>query len=162
MKHLALLIICLSIFAVPLMGDEATHINRGHNQIEIQGLQSIDISPVFDKPTANSIDMATKEDGEILHVGKVPVLTLKDFTNGNVTVQEGVVSLNLGLTKSGGKRIREFTTDNVGKRLAFIINGTLIKAPRVRTPINGEGISINPIEKADADRLARLINSQPK
>ena len=123
-----------------------------------QNLKSIEISPILEKPTSGSIDMMS--DGETLHVSKKPVLSLKDFTHADVNITEGQVTLNLSLTPSAGERIKSFTSKNVGKRLAFIVNGKLLKAPKVRDPIDGKGISIDPIDRTEADQLADQINSQ--
>ena len=162
MKRLLLFCTCLLFVTFPGFAGEPPHLERGHNQIEIEGLQSIDISPVFDLPTGNTVDMVCQEDGAIFHVGLKPVLTLPDIIHAAVSEDQEMATLLLDLTEDGGNRRREFTLVNVGKRLAFIVNGVLIKTPIIRVPITGGILAIDPVDKVFAEKLVELINNRIK
>lgn len=156
-------IIWLCLFcSFPLIGNAQTHLERGHHQIEIQGLQSVEIIQIFDLPNNNSVDMRVDGESGVFHVNKVPLLSLKDFSHAKVVDANGIVSLNLSLTKKAAQKIGEFTGAHLGERMAFVVNGKLLQAPRIRTRIDGRGLSMNPVNKSEAEDLARRINGKAK
>jgi preprotein translocase subunit SecD len=97
-------------------------------------------------------------DGRIVHVTIQPMLTLSDFTDANVTLTEGQIVLNIGLTPSSSKRWIDFTAKNVGSTVAFIVDDKVLRIPRILDPSTGPGFLIGPFPKAEAEQLADSIN----
>jgi preprotein translocase subunit SecD len=122
------------------------------------GQSSIFINRVFQKASSNTVDMKASDDNETFHVSKRPLLVIQDFSDAEPSVDEGSPALNLELTPVGAQKIREFTSKNVGKRLAFIVDGKLIRAPVIRDVITGPGLSIDPVGKDEALRLSKFFH----
>jgi len=123
-------------------------------------LRSIEVSQIREQASKSTLDMTTKADGTVFHVEKEPLLTLSDFTRGEVSPSGTATVLNVDLTKSGAKRLETFTSLNLGKKLAFIVNGQLVNAPIIRDTIKGKGFNIGPMDKKVAQQLADIINSK--
>jgi preprotein translocase subunit SecD len=96
--------------------------------------------------------------GVVISLTEKPLLTIRDFTDANVSVTEGQVVLNLSMTTESAKRVREFTANNVVKMIAFLVNGLVIKTPKIVDPITGKGFLIGPFEPDEAQKLADSIN----
>lgn len=100
------------------------------------------------------------EDGGIVHVERPALLSTADFTGANVTLTEGQIVLNIDLTPEAGRRIQAYSSEHVGVRLAFILDGRALKVVRILDPIHGDGILMGPFVSERADALAALINDK--
>jgi preprotein translocase subunit SecD len=61
---------------------------------------------------------------------------------------------------AGAQRFARFTTDNVGKRFAFVLDGRVVSVPLIMSPITGgEGIIAGGFTTEEASELAVLLNS---
>lgn len=96
--------------------------------------------------------------GKILHLDATPLLTMADFTGANVTLTENQIVLNIDLDHDGAQRIRQFSKNNVGARIAFIANGEVIKTAKILDPIQFDGFLVGPLDRPKADALADAIN----
>jgi preprotein translocase subunit SecD len=73
---------------------------------------------------------------------------------------QGYREIDFSLTPAGQKEFAEITSQNVGKRLAFIIDNKLISAPRIAMPINvGEGQIVGSFSEQEANDLAEKIRA---
>jgi len=75
-------------------------------------------------------------------------------TNGH-----GYSQIDFSLTPDGTKRFAEITGQNIGKRLAIVIDGQLITAPTIQSPITGgKGQITGSLTQQEAKDLAAKIN----
>ncbi len=103
---------------------------------------------------------AVRSEAAILYVDKHPLLTFNDFTSANVSLTEGQIVLNVNLTRESAKRIQAFTASHTGQRLAYIVNGRVVKVPKILDPITGTGFLIGPFPQAEGQALADAINGK--
>ena len=118
---------------------------------------TMEISIVADK-SGDSTRSISSGDGRLVSLTKTPLLTIGDFTNANVSLTEGQIVLDVSMTTDGAKRIQTFSTNNVGKQIAFVVNGRLLKMARILDPITGKGLMFSPFVREEAERLADSIN----
>ncbi len=104
----------------------------------------------------------TGPDGNALHIASAPLLSMPDFTSANVSLTEGQIVLNLNLSRQSGERIQAFSRAHVGRHLAFIVEGKVIRVAKILDPILGDGIMISPLEKIQATELAERVNAHAK
>lgn len=71
---------------------------------------------------------------EIINVRKTPKLVTADVEETRIWVREDIVGINLTLTDTARKKLDELTHQNIGRRVAILIDGQLRAAPE----INGE------------------------
>ncbi len=93
-------------------------------------------------------ELKLKEDGSLAEppAGEAygpfcTVMTGKDLKTVNVgTDQKGQINVNFTLDEAGTKVFADYTSANVGKFLAIVLDGTVISAPTISTAITkGEG-----------------------
>lgn len=73
-----------------------------------------------------------------------PVLTSSALANVTVSVpvDGGMPSLSLELTRAGASALQNATANMVGKRLAVVIDGEVVHAPKVREAITGGRVTV--------------------
>jgi preprotein translocase subunit SecD len=72
---------------------------------------------------------------------KTPLVTRADITGANASLTEGQWVLNVDVTDEAAQRIQDFSKQNVGRRMAFLVDGKVHRTPRVLDPhgVNLEG-----------------------
>jgi preprotein translocase subunit SecD len=67
--------------------------------------------------------------------------------------------INLEFTEEGAKKLQEITSQHIGDRLAIFIDGKLMLAPRISSPISsGKAQIVSQITKKEAEDLVQKIN----
>jgi preprotein translocase subunit SecD len=75
-----------------------------------------------------------------------------------VTDGDGNVVVSFQLTPEGRARLAALTRANIGRRLAIVVNGTVVSAPIIRSEISeGAGQISGRWEAAEAEALAAAI-----
>jgi SecD/SecF fusion protein len=73
---------------------------------------------------------------------------------------QGYRQIDFSLTPEGQKEFAEITGQNIGKRLAIIIDNKLISAPRIAGPITvGEGQIVGSFSEQEANDLAEKMRA---
>lgn len=124
---------------------------------EVPHCQTIEVSSVVEKPDRSTRRISSSE-GKSIYLTAKPLLTNDDFTHATVTLTEGQFVLNLDMTAESAQRIQKFTENNVGKEMAFVVNGRVIRTPKIRDPIAGNGFLIGAFDRDEAQKLADAIN----
>jgi preprotein translocase subunit SecD len=121
--------------------------------------QVFQIRQVFDKPSSNTEQMTLVRKGqvsgqqEVLFVSKMVLLDQADVKSAEVSTNtpnvpetddlfrthgaKPVQTVQIGIvfTEKGAKRLADITRMNIGKRLAFVIDGHLYSAPMIMSEI---------------------------
>ena len=83
---------------------------------------------------------------DTLCIAPEPVISVKDIescmTDSLKLEGKKQYSLNIKLKESASLRFKEITTENVGKKLVFIIDNKVVMAPVIRDPITSGRLSI--------------------
>jgi preprotein translocase subunit SecD len=114
---------------------------------------AIEVAIVADAQSG-STRSAVFSDGTRIQLTNPPLLTSAAVTGARTSLTEGVYVLNLDVAPDTGKRIQAFSQQNVGRSMAFIIDGRVISTPKIKDPITGNGILIGPFGRDEAERLA--------
>ena len=86
-------------------------------------------------PQAGMIPMVVE--GETLYVASQAALTEADVKHARVSSgQRGQPLIEVQFRPAGAKRFADLTTANVGKRVAILIDGRVISAPTIASPID--------------------------
>jgi preprotein translocase subunit SecD len=147
----------LALLAVSMSLDVMT----AQRPTAVNACPTMEVSIVADKPGDSTRSMASA-DGRLIFLTEKPLLTIGDFTDANVSLTEGQIVLNVTTTTDGAKRIQTFTEKNVGKQMAFIVNGRLIKLARILDPITGRTFMLSPFVRDEAEKLASSINHKER
>jgi preprotein translocase subunit SecD len=109
-------------------------------------------------PTTQDKARTVHSEAGPIYVAEKPLLTLDDFTAANVSVTEGQIVLNVDLTKQSARRIQAFTKGHVGERMVYIVDGRVIRTPKILDPITGSGFLIGPFSQHEGMKIADAIN----
>ena len=89
------------------------------------------------------IDELISENGEILKVSKRIVMSGENLIDAQPSIQnqKNEPTVSFTLDRFGAQKFGRATSDNVGKRLAIILDGKIISAPNINEPItSGKGM----------------------
>ena len=124
---------------------------------QVPNCQTIEVSIVAERPDRSTRRISSGE-GKRIYLTEKPLLSNNDFKHANVTLTEGQWVLNLHMTTESAQRVQTFTENNVGKQMAFVVNGRVIRTPKIRDPILGNGFLIGAFARDEAQKLADAIN----
>jgi preprotein translocase subunit SecD len=103
---------------------------------------------------------AVKMEGAYYLVSRVAAVTGKDLKNAHSAVDEWnnpAVAFSLG--PDGARRFKQVTSENIGKSLAIILDGTIQSAPVIEDIISDSGIIRGHFTLKEADDLALVLRA---
>ena len=124
---------------------------------QVPNCQTIEVSIVANRP-GHSTRQISSSGSKRIYLTEKPLLTNSDFIHATVSLTEGQWVLNLDMTGASAQRVQTFTKDNVGREMAFVVNGRVIRTPKIRDPIVGNGLLIGAFDRDEAQKLADAIN----
>jgi preprotein translocase subunit SecD len=149
------------LFALFIVAITCGALSAQRDAVAAQKCPTIEVSIVTADLTRTTRQISSDKDKRIFLTEK-PLLTMDDFTHANVSLTEGQFVLNLDMTAQSAERIQMFTRKNVGKTMAFIVNGRLIRTPNIKDPVTGTGFLIGPLGRQQAQTLADAINHKDR
>ena len=155
---------------------EPTILQRGEKRIlvELPGLKDPErIKSLLGKTaqlnfrlvTANNefgTDELVSEDGEKLNVSKRIIMSGENLIDAqpNINNQNNEPTVSFTLDRLGSQKFGRATTDNVGNRLAIVLDGEIVSAPNINEPItSGNGMISGNFTFQEATDLSLLLRS---
>ena len=108
------------------------------------------------------IDKLVSETGQKLNVSKRIVMSGDNLIDAqpNFNSQSNEPTVSFTLDRLGAQKFGRVTTDNVGKRLAIVLDGKIISAPSINEPITGgSGMISGNFSFQEATDLSLLLRS---
>ena len=108
------------------------------------------------------IDELISETGEKLKISKRIVMSGENLIDAQPSIQNqnNEPTVSFTLDRIGAQKFGRATTDNVGKRLAIVLDGNIISAPNINEPItSGNGMISGNFTFQEATDLALLLRS---
>ncbi|MDB9752385.1 protein translocase subunit SecD [Pelagibacteraceae bacterium] len=108
------------------------------------------------------VDQLISELGENLNVSKRIVMSGDNLIDAqpNFNSQSNEPAVSFTLDRLGAQKFGRATTDNVGKRLAIVLDDKIISAPSINEPItSGSGIITGSFSFQEATDLSLLLRS---
>ena len=156
---------------------EPTIIQRGEKRIvvELPGLKDpsriknllgktaqLNFRLVTDKENDFGSEKMTSENGEEIVVNKKIIMSGENLIDAqpNFNNQSNEPAVSFTLDRLGAQKFGRATTDNVGQRLAIVLDGKIISAPTINEAItSGSGIITGNFSFQEATDLALLLRS---
>jgi preprotein translocase subunit SecD len=105
-------------------------------------------------------DRGTARQIEYIVVNRTPVITGREIKTARTSTDEmGAPAVNFFLTSDGAVRFTRATEQNVGERLAIVLDKRVTSAPVIRDRIGAEGIITGNFTSQQASDLAMLLRS---
>jgi carboxylesterase type B len=100
-------------------------------------------------------------DGERVWIDRTTMIDVDHLIQAAVTLDENNrTAVSFRFDDYGARRLEAFTTAHVGERFAVVLDGKVMSAPTVTSPIvNGSGLIDGGFTAREASALANLLNS---
>ena len=99
-------------------------------------------------------------EGETYVIGRKPVVSGENLVDAQPSFQEGEAVVSFKFNSLGGKKFGEVTKNNIGERLAIVLDNEVISAPTIQSAIlGGRGIISGNFTVKSANDLALLLRS---
>lgn len=99
-------------------------------------------------------------EGETYVIGRKPVVSGENLVDAQPSFQEGEAVVSFKFNSLGGKKFGEVTKNNIGERLAIVLDNEVISAPTIQSAIlGGSGIISGNFTVKSASDLALLLRS---
>ena len=108
------------------------------------------------------VDEIVSETGEVLKISKRIIMSGENLVDAQPSIQNqrNEPTVSFTLDRLGSQKFGRATTDNVGKRLAIVLDGKIISAPNINEPItSGNGMISGNFSFKEATDLALLLRS---
>ena len=108
------------------------------------------------------VDKLISENGEKLNVSKRIVISGENLVDAQPSInnQNNEPTVSFTLDRLGAQKFGRATTDNVGKRLAIVLDGEIVSAPSINEAItSGNGMISGNFSFQEATDLALLLRS---
>jgi len=119
---------------------------------------AVEMSAVADTPT-DSTKTVTLNDTTTILMSRTPLVATGDITGATASQGKDQWSLDFTVTDDAAMRVREFTKQHVGRRLALLVDGKVYGTPRIASAITGNGYRIGGLNRSDAERAATAISN---
>lgn len=104
--------------------------------------------------------LISSQDGETLVISRKPVVGGENLTDAQPSFQEGQPVVSFKFNTLGGKKFGEATKENIGERLAIVLDNEVISAPVIQSAIlGGSGVISGNFSVKSASDLALLLRS---
>ena len=107
-------------------------------------------------------DELVSENGEKLNISKRIIMSGENLIDAQPSIQNqnNEPTVSFTLDRLGAQKFGRTTTDNVGKRLAIVLDGKIVSAPNINEPItSGKGMISGNFTFQEATDLALLLRS---
>ncbi|MBL6786143.1 MAG: protein translocase subunit SecD [Candidatus Pelagibacter bacterium] len=156
---------------------EPTILQRGEKRIlvELPGLKDperikallgktaqLNFRLVSENNTEFGVDELISENGEKLNISKRIIMSGENLIDAQPSIQNqsNEPTVSFTLDRLGAQKFGRATTDNVGKRLAIVLDGEIVSAPNINEPItSGNGMISGNFTFQEATDLALLLRS---
>jgi len=109
---------------------------------------------------SSSSRIISSQEGETLVINRKPVVGGENLVDASAGFSEGQAVVHFKFNTIGGKRFGEATKNNVGGRLAIVLDNEVISAPTINSAIlGGSGVISGNFTIESANQLAMLLRS---
>jgi hypothetical protein len=108
-----------------------------------------------DRPIPGLVVAQVADSGRVIYLHPEIVVSNDDIAQTWV-LQDGPAQFGVGVEflTSGAERMRQATTTHLGRRMAILVDGVVVMAPVVQSPIGDSAVISGNYTRAEADRIA--------
>ncbi|MGE0394368.1 MAG: hypothetical protein AB7I25_02635 [Vicinamibacterales bacterium] len=106
-------------------------------------------------PGPGLLEMPVAGAGRSVHVHKAPIVTNDDIAQSRVvTAGDGTeFGVSIQFTQGGAEKLRQATAAHIGRPVALLIDGQVVMAPVLRSPLGNAASISGRYTRAEADRI---------
>ena len=109
---------------------------------------------------AAGLDAARVAQNRVIYLHRDAIVTNADIATSRVVpgATPSQFWIDVRLNDAGAQKMRQATTSHIGKPVAILIDGDVVAAPTVKSPIGAAAMISGDFTRADADRIAQGMN----
>jgi preprotein translocase subunit SecD len=126
-----------------------------HGSTPVLAAVRFEVRLAEDRPIPGLIVGQTADARRVIYLHPEIVVSNEDIAQTRV-VENGPVTFGISVQflPGGADRMRQATTAHVGRPMAFLIDGVVVMAPVVRSPIADSAMITGNFTQAEAERIA--------
>ena len=109
------------------------------------------------RPGPGLTEMTAAGSGRKVYVHKEVELSNSDIAGAVVRQVTSRPEIRITLTTAGEEKLAKLTQENLGRRLALVVDGALLSAPVIRSKIHGVAVIVGSFTQAEAERIAKGV-----
>jgi hypothetical protein len=109
-------------------------------------------------PGLRQAKVAGTDKAVYLHDGVV--VSNSDIAAARLVQESSQYGVDVRLTASGAKKMRAATEKNIGKLMAILLDGQVVMAPVIRSPIDSSALITGDFTREEAQRIANGLSPQ--
>ena len=109
------------------------------------------------QPSQGLIVERVGDSGRLIYLHPEIVVSNDDITHSWVSQDGDGFSVSIEMASPGADRLRRATSMHVGRPVAVLLDGSVVMAPTVRSPIGNSAVISGNLTRAEADRIAEGV-----
>ena len=107
------------------------------------------------KPAADLVEAGATGSGAVIYLHREIIVTNDDIARSRVVQGGGPSQFGVAVefTPEGAEKMRHATADHVGRPVAILIDGNVVMAPVLRSPIGASALISGDFTQAEAERI---------
>jgi hypothetical protein len=125
---------------------------------DVQAAVRFEVRLAEDKPAPGLREAKVEDSGRLIYLHQEVVVSNGDIAEARI-VPIGTSRYNVSVTlnKTGADKMHATTSGHIGKVLAILLDGQVVMAPVIRSPIEGSAVITGNLTKAQAERIVNGI-----
>jgi hypothetical protein len=150
--------VCCILIAAWFLGSRAPSLFVS----DLQAAVRFEVKLAEDKPSPGLRAVKASGAAQPVYLHQQVVVTNSDIGSAQVLPGDapGQYAVEIEFNASGAKKMLRATTAHIGKPMAILIDGQLVMAPLLRTPISASAVVTGSFTKTEAERIANGIRLQ--
>jgi hypothetical protein len=126
---------------------------------DLQAAVRFEVRLAEDRPASGLREAKVSGSGRSVYLYEVVVVTNGDIAAARVLQGDGPsqYGVRIEFNASGAKKMRTATSNHIGKPMAILIDGRVVVAPVLRTPIGASAVINGNYTRTQAERIANGI-----
>ena len=133
-----------------------------HESTVVQAQMRFEVRLAEDRPGDGLVETRLESSDQIVYLHPEVVVTNGDIAESSVAPGDAPAEfwISVEFTPSGARRMREATAEHVGRLVAILLEGAVVAAPRLRSPISDSAVISGDFGRAEAETIADGIRVQ--
>jgi hypothetical protein len=129
---------------------------------DLQGAVRFEVRLAEEKPAPGLREAKLSGSGGSIYLHNEVIVDNSDIATARVVQANGSSNYDVSITfkQAGAEKMRAATANHIGKPMAILLNGRVVMAPVLRSPIDAAAMITGGFTKAEAEKIANGIGIQ--
>jgi hypothetical protein len=125
---------------------------------DVQAAVPFEVRLAEDKPAPGLREAKVEDSGRFIYLHQEVVASNGDIAEARiVSISASQYNVSVTLNKTGADNMHAATSGHIGRLLAILLDGQVVMAPVIRSPIEGSAVITGNLTKAQAERIVKGI-----